>query len=144
MRIIKIKDKLGYAIIGTVQVIPDKNGAAVSTKTFDNGNMQYRFKVRGATRKVIRSDGITMWKPQRMWCNVGSQTPFADVARDLSVGDTLFIFGTISSSDYIRDTGGKRSTTFCLVEYLQVLGQPNGGEADVESDRDDDDDDFDF
>lgn len=144
MRIIKIKDTLGYAVVATAKVIPDKSGAAVSeTDTNSYGKASLKFKVRGASRQITKRDGTTMWKTQRIWCSTDKDGAFADLVRSLEIGDTVFLMGTLTNGEYINDSGNKRKRTFCSIEYIQLIGQPSGGEADVESERDDDDD-FDF
>ena len=143
MRIAKIKDKMGYAVIGVVKVIPDKNGVAVSETKFADGGVQYRFKVKGASKQIVKKDGSPMWKSQRMWCRVGDDSPFAPIVKNLVLGDMFFLFGSIQASCYADDAGRTRRTTYCTVEYIQPIGA-SGGQVEAESDLDDDDDDFDF
>ena len=121
MRIAKIKDKMGYAAIGVVQ---------------------YRFKVKGASKQIIKKDGSTMWKSQRMWCRVGDDSPFAPLVRTLEIGSHIFLVGAITSSKFADDEGRTRRTTYCTVEYIQPI-DASGGQVEAESDPDDDDD-FDF
>ena len=143
MRITKIKDKIGYAVIGVVKVIPDKNGAAVSETRFDNGGVQYRFKVKGASKQIVKKDGSPMWKSQRMWCMVGDDSPFAPIVKSLALGDVVFLFGGIQSNKYADDEGRTRRTTYCTVEYIQPIAT-SGGRVEAESDLDDDDEEIDF
>lgn len=138
MRIAKIKDKMGYAVIGVVKVIPDKNGVAVSETRFENGGVQYRFKVKGASKQIVKKDGSPMWKSQRMWCRVGDDSPFAPIVKDLEIGSLLFLYGAITSSKFADDEGRTRRTTYCTVEYIQPIGT-SGGQVKAESDPDDDD-----
>ncbi len=142
MRIVKIKDKMGYAVIGVVKVIPDKNGVAVSETKFDNGGVQYRFKVKGASKQIVKRDGSPMWKSQRMWCRVGDDSPFAPIVKNLALGDVVFLFGGIQSNKFADDEGRTRRTTYCTVEYIQPI-VASGGQVEAES-APDDDDDFDF
>ena len=142
MRITKIKDKIGYAVIGVVKVIPDKNGVAVSETQFDNGGVQYRFKVKGASKQIVKKDGSPMWKSQRMWCRVGDDSPFAGIVKNLALGSLLFLYGAITSSKFADENGQNRRTTYCTVEYIQPIAA-SGGQVEAESDADDDDD-FDF
>ena len=144
MRIAKIKDKMGYAVIGVVKVIPDKNGVAVSETRFDNGGVQYRFKVKGSSKQIVKKDGSPMWKSQRMWCRVGDDSPFAPIVKNLEIGSLLFLFGAITNSKFADDEGRTRRTTYCTVEYIQLIGQTGRGQtAETETDSADDDD-FDF
>ena len=144
MRIIKIKDTLGYAVVATAKVVADKNGVAVSeTDANAFGKSSLKFKVKGASRQITKRDGSTMWKTQRMWCSTDKDGPFADMVKKLGIGDVVFLVGTIASSEYVNENGNKRRTTFCSIEYIQPIGQPSGGQVEAESDNDDDDD-FDF
>ena len=143
MRIAKIKDKMGYAAIGVVKVIPDKNGGAVSETKFDNGGVQYRFKVKGASKQIVKKDGSPMWKSQRMWCRVSDDSPFAGIVKNLEIGSLLFLYGAITSSKFADENGQDRRTTYCTVEYIQAIGQTGRGQT-AETDFADDDDDFDF
>ena len=142
MRIAKIKDKMGYVVIGVVKVIPDKNGVAVSETRFDNGGVQYRFKVKGSSKQIVKKDGSPMWKSQRMWCKLNEDSPFAGIVKGLTLGDMVFLFGSIQASRYADEAGRMRRTTYCTVEYIQPIGA-SGGQVEVESDPDDDDE-FDF
>lgn len=144
MRIIKIKDTLGYAVVATAKVIPDRNGVAVAeTDTNFFGKTCLKFTVRGASRQIKKCDGTIMWKTQRMLCNVDKDGAFAGLVKTLEVGDIVFLMGTLSRGECINEDGNRRKRTFCSIEYIQLIGQPSDGEADVESERDDDDD-FDF
>ena len=144
MRIAKIKDKMGYAVIGVAKVIPDKNGVAVSETKFADGTRQFRFKVKGGSKQIVKKDGSPMWKSQRMWCRVGDDSPFAPIVKNLALGDVVFLFGSIQSSKFADDEGRTRRTTYCTVEYIQLIGQTGRGQtAETETDSADDDD-FDF
>ena len=142
LRIFHIRDKMGEGINGVVKVIPDKNGVAVSETRFDNGGVQYRFKVKGASKQIVKRDGSTMWKSQRMWCKIDEDSPFAGTVKSLTFGDLLYIAGEIESVKYTADSGRTRRTTYCTVEYIQPIAA-SGGQVEAESDPDDDDD-FDF
>ena len=142
MRIAKIKDKFGYAAVGVVKVIPDKNGVAVSETKFENGGVQYRFKVKGASKRIVKKDGSPMWKSQRMWCKLDEDSPFVSIVKNLALGDVVFLFGGIQSNKFADDEGRTRRTTYCTVEYIQPI-VASGGQVEAESDPDDDDD-FDF
>lgn len=142
MRIAKIKDKMGYAVIGVVKVIPDKNGVAVSETRFDNGGVQYRFKVKGASKQIIKKDGSPMWKSQRMWCKLDRDNPFAGIVKNLALGDVVFLFGGIQSNRFADDAGRTRRTTYCTVEYIQPIA---AGGVQIETNfPPDDDDEIDF
>ena len=139
MRIIKLKDKIGYAVIATVKVIPDRNGAAVSeTAPSGDGWSSLRFKVKGASRQITKRDGTTMWRTQRMWCCTDSDSPFAPLIRTLEIGSHIFLVGTIASSKFADDEGRTRRTTYCTVEYIQPIVS-SGGQTETECDPDDDD-----
>ena len=138
MRIAKIKDKIGYAVIGVVKVIHDKNGVAVSETRFDNGGVQYRFKVKGSSKQIIKKDGSPMWKSQRMWCKLDGDSPFAGIVKNLALGDAVFLFGGIQSNRFADDTGKTRRTTYCTVEYIQLIAASEW-QTETGSDPDDDD-----
>ena len=142
LRIFHIRDKIGEGINGVVKVIPDKNGVAVSETRFDNGGVQYRFRVKGKARQINKKDGSTMWKTQRMWCKIDEDSPFAGIVKSLTVGDLLYIAGEIESVKYTADSGRTRGTTFCSVIFLLKIGA-SGGRVEAEIDLDDDDE-FDF
>ena len=142
MRIAKIKDKFGYTAVGVVKVIPDKNGVAVSETKFTDGTLQFRFKVKGGSKQIIKHDGSPMWKSQRMWCKLDDDSPFAGIVKSLALGDVVFLFGGIQSNRFADDAGRTRRTTYCTVEYIQPI-MASGGQVEVESDPDDDDE-FDF
>lgn len=139
MRIIKIKDTLGYAVVATAKVVADKNGVAVSeTDANAFGKSSLKFKVKGASRQITKRDGSTMWKSQRMWCRVGDDSPFAPLVRTLEIGSHIFLVGTIASSKFADDEGRTRRTTYCTVEYIQPIVS-SGGQTETECDPDDDD-----
>ena len=142
MWIAHVKSKIGNAVIGVVKVIPDKNGVAVSETRFDNGGVQYRFKVKGASKQIVKKDGSPMWKSQRMWCRVGDDSPFAPVVKNLEIGSLLFLYGEITSSKFADDEGRTRRTTYCTVEYIQPIA---AGGVQIETNfPPDDDDEIDF
>lgn len=124
MSFVKIKSKIGKVMcIGTGKVVADKNGNGVTETINDFGNV-YKVKTIGASTRIVRKDGIEMWKTQRLWLSANKENPLSAVFKNLSINDSVFIFGTLKSSKYIDNASGEeRKSLFCNVEYIQVIGQ---------------------
>lgn len=146
MRLVKLTDNWGSVCLGTAKVTADRNGNIVSETDFGNGTIKYRFKCIGARKQVTRKDGYTMWKKQRLWVTCDKNSPFAKAVSELNYGDTVYIYGILSSSTYTDNNSGKqRKTLFCNVEYLQVIAKVDGDPKpdSIEMESEDEFDEFD-
>lgn len=127
---VKVSNKFGTAILGVGCVVADSNlNIVTQTEPSVFGITRLKFKCRGASRKIERKDGLTMWKRQNVWCSVDSQSPLASIVKGLEYGDMVFVFGTQSISRFTDPNSGKtRNTLFCSLMDLRIISKADGSQ----------------
>lgn len=125
----KVTSKFGTALFGVGKVIADRYGGIVSEVELpEYGLKTLKFRVVGASRKIMRKDGYEMRKQQRCWCTVDKDSELAKIVQTLDYGDRLWLYGSLSKKAYIGESGKTRNTLFCGLMDLRIISKADGSQ----------------